>query len=146
MEVNSRMLACTGWERTHLVNRMMMARYSHYRDPSSATIADWNTLRHDDTNRVLVDGPHGSMVPVGYYDQPAASMALMGRLLAGEVRSIVATWRSAIRCGRVVDMECQGWVGGEVEVLDESGGLVKRPAWLATVYDLREVLRNHAFD
>ena len=140
VDVNDRLLQCTGWERHHLIARMIMAPYPQSPSALPRGTNDWKALWRQQSSRILVDGPDGGMVPCGYYEQPAASIALMGRLLLGEMRSVTATWRTVIRTGRVVDLECRTWVGGEVDVVEAAGGMVKRPAWLASVYDLRDIL------
>jgi len=144
LDVNERLLRCTGWDRLHLEGRMIMAPYPKQSLASTAPPGsiDWAALRQQQSNRVLVNGPDGCMVPVGYYEQPAVSMALMGRLLAGELRSVTAVWRTAVRSGRAVDVECRSWAGGEVEVMEAGGVMAKRPAWLASVYDLRDTLHE----
>ena len=143
VDVNERLLLCTGWERQHLVARMIMAPYAQPPSAMQPGTTDWDALREQQRNRILVDGPSDcGMVPAGYYEQPAASLALLVRLLVGELRSVTAVWRTVVRSGRVVDVLCRSWAGGEVDVLEASGSIANRPAWLASVYDLREILHE----
>ena len=141
VDVNSRFLSSGGWERHHLVDRLMLAPYATQAAGGPADTAAKMGLLNE---RFLVDGPDGSLVPAPLFEQYERSKQLLKQLVMGERELVRAIWRTTMKDGKPCELESTTWAGGHVEVEDAAtGGRVRRPAYLVFVSGLDSRVCTH---
>ena len=120
IDVTSRFLACTGWQRTHIVGRRWPKLHTK-RDVGRRAVV----LRDD---AVLVEGGGGMLVPSRQEPQYERSIRLREQLYSGEVDRIEAVWRAQLADGRLYEFQATSWVSEweEVECGGGQGGLKRQ--------------------
>ena len=129
LDVNSRYLSAGGWERHHLVDRLMLAPQAVGSGPAD-TAAKINFVN----DRFLIDGPDGRLVPAPLYEQYERSKQSLRQLITGEREMVRAVWRTSLKDGKLCELEALTWAGGHMDVRDRvTGATVRRPAYLVYV-------------
>ena len=131
-DVNSRLLQESGWMRHHLVGRLMTAPYDLL---MCSPLVDLERVMRNASNRVLVEGQDGQLVPATKQEQYARSRNLAKQLYTGQVNQIDAVWRAQMRNGKVYEVMCKSWITGFRDVVDVDGRQVKRPNTVVFVCD-----------
>ena len=124
LDLNDRMLRESGWSRNHVIGRLMVPPFDYIVSPGSFTEKSFRELN---SQRPLIDGPDGRMVPAKTQPQYARSKALIHQLYTGEKESIFCVFRYQLRNGRVYEVKCAVWTSSWVEEKDSDGVVHRRP-------------------
>ena len=125
LDCNGYLLESTGWERHHVIGRVMQRSYDDTMD-DRVWQANAPRRRHAiDTG--LVNGPDGTMVPRRLQEQYPSSMEQKRALYRGDVERSNSVWRHQLRDGFVYELEATLYVCDWTDVDDGQGGVVGRP-------------------
>ena len=140
LDCNAYMLESTGWERHHVIDRIIGRSYDELMDDRVWQANE--TVRRLTGDHVLVNGPGGTMVRAQLQEQYPSSLEKKRRLYRREVDKISALWRNQLRDGFVYEMSGVTYVSDWMDVDDRRGGLVQRPqrvVWVVPMWDARRV-------
>ena len=132
VDLNTRMSEDSGWQRHHVVGRMMTAPYDAF---VCETKVDMDRIMCAAGQRVLVEGSDGQLVPATKQNQYERSRYLIQQLYQGYVNQIDAVWRAQMRNGKVYEVMCKSYISGYRDVLNEEGRSVRRPNTVVFVCD-----------
>ena len=113
VDVTSRFLFCTGWQRPNIVGRRWPSLHTK-RDTKQRAAG----LRD---NPVLVQGMGGLLVPSRQEPQYERSIRLRQQLYGGEVDTVEAVWRAQLADGKLYEFQATSWVS-EWEEVEWGGG------------------------
>ena len=122
LDANARLFQSTGWQRHHVIGRLLTAPYQSmiYR----------NSTLHERMQRakqrLLVENEHKQMVPAENVHQYESSRRALVELLTGQKEQIYAVWRMYIRNGKLCELPGTCWAGEEEDVEEVVGGQLKR--------------------
>ena len=140
LDCNAYMLQTTGWERHHVIGRIMQRTYDEYMDDRV-----WQAnepMRRLAGDHVLVNGPNGTMVRAVLQEQYPASLEKKRALYRGEMERVRALWRNQMRDGVVYETSAMSYVADWKDVDDGQGGVVRRPnrvVCVCSMFDARRV-------
>ena len=144
LDINSAVLALSGWQAHHLIGKRITAPYSHVMSSPPKTYEELNAelwCPPNDHDRVMVEEKDGRMVNAKEHRQYQTSHDMERKLYGGELSVIQAVWRLQLRNGRLHEMTATQWCGEWHEVPDGSGGMRRQPTYVVYVISPESIIR-----
>ena len=124
LDVNDRLLHESGWQRSHIIGRMMCPPYDYIVEPTAYSEKSFQDLS---TQRILVDGPDGRLVPARTQRQYERSKILIQELYRGQKQSIFCVFRYQMKDGHVYEVKSAVWTTSWAEEQCADGVVRRRP-------------------
>ena len=117
LDANARLLQSTGWQRHHVIGRLLTSPYKRLLDRNRLTDAE---KRERQKQRVLIENKHKQMVPAPHVQQYPSGRQAVVDVSSGRRDSASAIWRLYLRSGELCELPGTCW-SGEWEEVDEEG-------------------------
>ena len=124
LDVNDRLLHESGWQRPHIVGRLMCPPYDLIIARESYTEQSFLDLS---PQRILVDGPDGRLVPARTQRQYERSKVLIQELYRGDKQHIFCVFRYQMKDGRVYEVQSTVWTTSWLEERGKDGVVRRKP-------------------
>ena len=140
LDVNARLLQAAGWERQHVLGRLLTVPYKHLMNPGVSTSSERHYFRQ---HRVLVESKETKqMVPAQPARQYKSGQEAIADVASGRRKQHWAVFRLYVRSGELCDIPGTCWAGEseEVEDQDAAGLQYRRPKHIIFALSFREAV------
>ena len=123
LDANARLLQSTGWQRHHVIGRLLTVPYKHLLHRSAMSLAERKeVLKQRQHMRPLVENEHKQMVPSPNVQQYESSRSDLVDVVTGRREHAYSIWRLFARNGALLELPGSCWAGEWEEVDEEDGG------------------------
>jgi len=117
LDANARLFQSTGWQRHHVIGRLLTAPFDSLIHRNSSH----SERERRQCQRLLVENEQKQMVPSRSVQQYESGRQAIVDVSSGAREQVHSVWRLYIRDGRLCELPGTCW-GGEVEEVEEEGG------------------------
>ena len=139
LDANARLFHTTGWQRHHVIGRMLTVPYEHL---ITRTVCP-SERQQRQQQRLLVEDRHGQMVPSPQVQQYETGRQAIVDVASGARAQVYSVWRLHVRSGRLYELPGSCWAG-ELEDVEEGEGeqlrRYRRPQHIIFAFSFSEAI------